>query len=106
MFVTFWRDLLSRDNLNLSCDNLNLSRDNSQFIARYENVSSVSSMGHRTSRTSATDRISLPSLQKRLTTPFRGLMMWSHTSFSNCGSKKSYLEINGESAYWKLLLSD
>ena len=55
MFVTFWRDLLSRDNLDLSRDivdlsrdnldlsrdifdlsrdNLDLSRDNSQFIAR------------------------------------------------------------------------
>ena len=50
MFVTFWRDLLSRDNLNLSRDNFDLSRDivdlsrdnldllrdNSQFIARYK----------------------------------------------------------------------
>ena len=33
--------------LDLSRDNLNLSRDNSQFIARYKNVSSVSSMDHR-----------------------------------------------------------
>ena len=41
---------ISRDNLDLSRDNLNLSRDNSQFIARYENVSSVTSMGHRTNR--------------------------------------------------------
>ena len=28
MFVTFWRDLLSRDNLDLSRDIVDLSRDN------------------------------------------------------------------------------
>ena len=47
-FVTFWRDLLSRDIFDLSRDNLDVSRDNFPFIARYKNVSSVSSMGHRT----------------------------------------------------------
>jgi len=34
-------------NWELSRDNLDLSRNNSQFIARYKNVRTVSSMGHR-----------------------------------------------------------
>ena len=48
---------LSRDNLDLSRDNLNLSRNNSQFITRYKNVSSVSSMGHRRPQITPSDGV-------------------------------------------------
>ena len=48
----------------------------------------------RAANISVAVKTSWPSLQYRLITPFRGLMIRSQTSLPNCGSEKSYLKMD------------